>query len=72
MIKLNLHQKCLHQLYYYIFKCECLAALTCDEVVVENYFQIHHTNQKSPLNEINVSDKMSLELTIKPNKSVLF
>ena len=72
MIKLSLHQKYLPQLYYYIFKCECLAALSCNEVVVENYFQIHHTNQQSPLNEINDSDMMSLKLTIKPNKSVLF
>ena len=44
MIKLNHHQKCLPQLYYYIFKCECLAALTGDEVVVENYFNILTTS----------------------------
>ena len=43
-IKLNYHQKCLPQLYYYIFKCECLPALTGDEVVVENYFNILTTS----------------------------
>ena len=33
------HQKCLPQLYYYIFKCECPAALVCDWMVVRNCFQ---------------------------------
>ena len=47
-------------------------SVACDEEVAVNYFQQHYTNQQSPLNEINDSDMMSLKLTIKPNKSVLF
>ena len=52
--KLTHHQKCLPQLYYYIFKRECLAALACDWVMVRNCFQQHQTNQESPSNDIKV------------------
>ena len=40
-------------------------------MAVEYYFQKHHTNQQSPWNEIKVSDKMFLELNVKPDKSKL-